>query len=63
MRVIDADEQDLGTVKAVQNFGASDLLEIKPKIGAAYFHPFTDDFVLSLDEHAGTITIVPMEMI
>jgi 16S rRNA processing protein RimM len=31
----------LGTVKAVQNFGADDLLEIAPPVGQTWFLAFT----------------------
>lgn len=35
----------IGTVKSVQNFGASDLLEIKPTHSQSFYVPLTDDFV------------------
>lgn len=41
-----------GTVVAVENFGAGDLLEIRPMSGPAYYLPFTKDNVpdISLSE-------------
>lgn len=35
----------LGSVAAVQNYGAGDLLEIKPANGPAFLIPFADDYV------------------
>lgn len=52
--VIGEDGQKIGTVKAVENFGASDLLEIKPLSGQPFLIPFTDEFVPEVGE---TITI------
>ncbi len=40
----------LGTIKAIDNFGAGDLLEIKPNDGKApYYVPFHDDYIASID--------------
>ena len=36
-----ADGEALGVVKAVQDFGAGDLLEIQPPEGASWYLPFT----------------------
>ncbi|MFC0633648.1 ribosome maturation factor RimM [Brevundimonas balnearis] len=42
----DADDAVIGRVKAVQNFGASDMLEIAPTGGGAtWYLPFTKDAV------------------
>jgi 16S rRNA processing protein RimM len=57
LRVISASGVALGTVAAVDNFGASDLLDIAPPIGPNYYLPFTDDTVLSVDIPGGTITV------
>lgn len=38
-------DKEFGRIKAVHNFGASDLLEIKPKNGKTFLLPFHDDFV------------------
>lgn len=48
--VFDASGALVGTIQSVDNFGASDLLEIKPKNGGESFYvPFTDEFVESGD--------------
>ena len=41
LAVVTADGAPLGTVKAVQDFGAGDLLEIQPSEGASWYLPFT----------------------
>jgi 16S rRNA processing protein RimM len=41
LRAVHPDGRALGVVKAVQNFGAGDLLEIDPEDGTSFFLPFT----------------------
>ncbi|WP_269584897.1 ribosome maturation factor RimM [Roseibium sp. Sym1] len=50
--VIDQGGDTLGKIVAVQDFGAGDLLEIRPKRGRTFYIPFTKEFVpeISLDE-------------
>jgi len=50
--VLDQSGETLGKIVAVQDFGAGDLLEIRPKRGRTFYIPFTKDFVpeISLDE-------------
>lgn len=53
--------KDAGTVIAVHNFGAGDLLEIKPKSGGeTYLVPFNDDHVPDVSEDS--VTVVPVEI-
>lgn len=54
-----ADGAAMGRVVTVANFGAGDLLEIKPLKGASYYLPFTDACVPHIDLAAREITIVP----
>lgn len=42
-RVVHVDGRELGVVKSVQNFGAGELLEIKPGEGQTYLLPFTEE--------------------
>jgi 16S rRNA processing protein RimM len=53
--------QKIGTVIAVENFGAGDLLEIKPETGESFYLPFTADFVLSVDMTARCVTVTRVE--
>jgi 16S rRNA processing protein RimM len=41
--------QDIGQIIAMENFGAGDLLEIKPASGASFYLPFCNEFVGKVD--------------
>ena len=56
-RTVTENGTTIGTVKAVQNFGASDLLEIKPSQGAAFYLPYTTDYIGEIDLDAQTIEV------
>jgi len=57
-----ADGAPFGTVKAVHNFGAGDLLEIEPAAGGAtVMLPFTEAIVPTIDIAGGRVVIVPPE--
>jgi len=47
----------LGRVVGVANFGAGDLLDVKPPKGRSFYVPFTDAIVPAIDLDAGEITI------
>jgi 16S rRNA processing protein RimM len=49
----------IGTVKAVHNFGAGDLLEIAPADGATIMLPFNETTVPVVDLAAGKIVVEP----
>lgn len=52
--------KDAGVIIAVHNFGAGDLLEIKPKSGGeTYLLPFNDDHVPEIGETS--VQIIPLE--
>ena len=54
----------LGTVTAVHNFGAGDLIEIAPAAGGEpLLLPFTETVVPKIDMAARQITVVPPEAI
>ncbi len=57
LKTKDKNGDTIGTVISVQNFGAGDLLEIKPTKGETKFLPFTKENVPSLDIQSGTITV------
>ena len=50
--------KDAGVIIAVHNFGAGDLLEIKPKSGETYLIPFNDDHVPEVGDES--VTVIPM---
>ena len=54
----------LGTVVAVQNFGAGELLELQPlTTGETVYVPFTDAYVPSVDITGGRVVVIMPEMI
>ena len=54
---IDKENKNIGKVIAVENFGASDLLEIQPDGQESFYLPFTDETVLDITETTVTIEI------
>jgi 16S rRNA processing protein RimM len=57
-----ADRAAIGTVIAVHNFGAGDLLEIRPMDGGAtVLMPFTRETVPEVDVESGWLRVVPPE--
>jgi 16S rRNA processing protein RimM len=62
LRVETKDGATLGTVAAIQNFGAGDLLEIRPVGGGATFMiPFVEQFVPTVDVQRERIVVDPPE--
>ena len=63
LRAVTPDGGEIGTVVAVQNFGAGDLLEIKPAAGGmTLLLPFTDATVPSVDLASGSLVVVRPEV-
>jgi 16S rRNA processing protein RimM len=61
LAAVGADGAPLGTVVAVHNFGASDIVEIAPESGPTLLIAFTDANVPEVDTEAGRIVVVPPE--
>jgi 16S rRNA processing protein RimM len=55
----DRDGNPLGTIIAVHNFGAGDLLEIAPARGETLLLPFTAEVAPEIDVAGGRIVLVP----
>jgi 16S rRNA processing protein RimM len=49
--------ETLGEIVAVSNFGAGDLLEVKPAAGTTFLVPFADAFVPEVDLASGRVVI------
>lgn len=49
LTALDKNKENIGMVTAVQNYGAGDLLEIKPSRGPTYFVPFDDIYIIELN--------------
>jgi 16S rRNA processing protein RimM len=62
LAAINADGATIGTVIAVHNFGAGDLLEIEsPGGGATVLMPFTRETVPEVDVEGGWLRVAPPE--
>src|SRR5690606_31117293 len=57
MRAESATGEVLGEVVGVPNFGAGDLLEVRPANGATFLVPFADPFVPVVDVAAGRVVL------
>jgi 16S rRNA processing protein RimM len=65
MAAVDRDGAALGSITAVHNFGAGDLIEIAPAAGGGepLLLPFTEAVVPSIDMAARTIVVVPPDVV
>lgn len=64
MAAVGQDGAALGTITAVHNFGAGDLIEIAPATGGeALLLPFTEAVVPSIDMTARRIVVVPPDVV
>lgn len=61
MKVVDENGKEIGTVLSIENFGASDLIDIKPATGASFYLPFTDD--VEVDADIGIIKVTMPEIV
>jgi 16S rRNA processing protein RimM len=62
LAAVDSQGEEIGTVVAVHNFGAGDLIEVKPaKGGATVLIPFTRDTVPEVDVEGGRLVLAPPE--
>jgi 16S rRNA processing protein RimM len=61
LAVLDRDGQKLGTVVAIHNFGAGNLVEVTPEAGGkTELLPFDETHVPMVDIAAGKIVVVPL---
>jgi 16S rRNA processing protein RimM len=58
---ITADGQPAGSVIAVENFGAGDLLEVRPLQGQTYYLPIAEPYVQNIDTDSRVIVVEPAE--
>ncbi|MBN9673189.1 ribosome maturation factor RimM [Roseibium aggregatum] len=57
LKVLDRTGDKLGSIVAVQDFGAGDLLEIRPSRGKTFYVPFTREFVPEISLEAGVVHV------
>ncbi len=60
LSAFDPEDRSLGTVVAVYDFGAGDLIEIAPPAGKPFMVPFTAACAPDINVADGTITIIPL---
>lgn len=63
LRVIDNEARDIGIIEDIVNFGAGDLLDIKPPKGQNFYLSFQDETILKIDMDAKTITVALPEVV
>ena len=62
LAAVTSDGTEIGTVVAIHDFGAGDILEVQPNAGGTtVMVPFTADFVPSVDIVSGRIVVAPPE--
>lgn len=61
LAVVTPDGTPLGTVVAVHNFGASDIVEVAPAEGSNLLVAFTDETVPEVDMETRRLVLVPPE--
>jgi 16S rRNA processing protein RimM len=61
LSAVTVDGQVLGTIVAVTNYGAGDLIEIAPTRGSTILIPFTRSAIPEIDVAAGRVVVVPPE--
>lgn len=59
LKAYGTDEAELGEIVAIENFGAGDLLEVRPRDAGSYYVPFTRDFVPEIDTANGWLRVIP----
>jgi len=57
LNVVDGDNQFVGIVQNVSDYGSGDILEVKPAEGETILVPFTKAFVPTIDIAAGRIVV------
>ena len=61
LAAVTTDGTEIGTVAAIHNFGAGDILELRPRAGGTTIMlPFTDACVPSIDIAGGRIVVAPL---
>ena len=61
MSVVHVDGRVLGQVKAAHDFGAGDLIEVQPVVGAGFLLPFTEEVFPEIDMEARVLRADPDE--
>jgi 16S rRNA processing protein RimM len=57
LSVRDSKGKAIGTIAGLQNFGAGNLLDIRPNDGESFYLPFTKENIIKVDIPGKTVTI------
>ncbi len=60
-QTITANGEPVGEIIAVENFGASDLIEIRPLSGKSFYLPMIEPYVSKIDLESRSVTVDPAE--
>lgn len=60
-KAVTASGEAIGEIIAVENFGASDIIEIRPLSGRSFYLPMTEPYVSAIDLDSRIVTIDPAE--
>lgn len=58
LNAFDTNNKNIGVIKDIPNFGAGNLIEIQPNIGASFFVPFQDEYIDNIDLKERTIVLI-----
>ena len=58
-QVFHKDGNTLGVVLALYNFGAGEIVEVKPKVGSSVMLPFEGDYVVSIELENNRVILDP----
>lgn len=61
MNVTNEHQQNIGVVIAVDNFGAGDIIEVKPLGKSSFYLPFSEPYLVSVDTDNKTIHVKESE--
>lgn len=61
MAAQDENNQDIGLVIAIDNFGAGDIIEIKPMGAASFYVPFSKPYLVNVDHDRKVISFTGID--
>ena len=57
LEVRKTDGTRIGTIIGIDNFGASDVIEVKPETGKTFYLPFTEPYLVDVNMEENFITV------
>ncbi|HEY8963743.1 MAG TPA: ribosome maturation factor RimM [Alphaproteobacteria bacterium] len=62
LTVVTPEGKNLGTIMSIQNFGASDLIDVQSPEGKNNFMPLAEPFLVEIDMEAGHVVMQEIEV-